>query len=69
MQQMRSSGWIIVDGYEVLPDQCFPLYEILTGRIAPRRLMRMEVLRSHLQDESCEEREYIKARLEQLESD
>jgi shikimate 5-dehydrogenase len=53
IEQLRESGrpWVPVNGLEILPEQGIVQFQLMTGRTAPRHLMRAEVLKNYVGEE------------------
>jgi shikimate 5-dehydrogenase/shikimate kinase len=70
MRQVReeaSASWICMDGLDLLPEQAFAQFELFTGRRAPRRIMREEVLRCWTDEHGRSNPDMVQTRLEAME--
>jgi shikimate 5-dehydrogenase len=47
VREETKQSWVIVDGLEVLPEQAIAQFELMTGRKAPKRRMRLEVMKNY----------------------
>ncbi|KAF1999584.1 hypothetical protein P154DRAFT_493223 [Amniculicola lignicola CBS 123094] len=69
MKQMREEmgrSWICLDGLDLLPEQGFAQFEMFTGKRAPRRVMREEVLRSWKDEKGQTDPGMVQTRLEAI---
>ncbi|KAN0085005.1 Type I 3-dehydroquinase domain containing protein [Elaphomyces granulatus] len=67
MRRVRSETgqpWVLVDGLEMVAEQGFAQFELMTGRKAPRRLMMREVLRNYVGEDGPLDEKTIQSRLE-----
>lgn len=63
-REETDTPWVLVDGLELVAEQGFAQYELMTGRKAPRRLMMTEVLRNYVGEHGPLDEKTIKSRLE-----
>jgi shikimate 5-dehydrogenase/shikimate kinase len=65
--EKASSSWVCMDGLDLLPEQAFAQFELFTGRRAPRKIMRENVLRSWTDELGQPNPNMVQTRLEAME--
>jgi shikimate 5-dehydrogenase len=68
-QQVRDASkkmWTYTDGLDFIPEQAFAQFELFTGKRAPRRVMREEVLRAWRDEHGNADMEMVRTRLQAI---
>lgn len=66
VREEASKLWICLDGLDLLPEQGFAQFELFTGKRAPRRIMREEVLRCWTDEQGRPNPSMMRTRLEAM---
>lgn len=66
VREEASASWICLDGLDLLPEQAFAQFELFTGKRAPRRIMREEVLRCWTDEFGQSNPSMVRTRLEAM---
>lgn len=67
MRHVRSKTgqpWVLIDGLDNVMEQGISVFELFTGRKAPRRLMALEIFRNFVGEDGPFDDETIQARLD-----
>ncbi|KAH8728530.1 type I 3-dehydroquinase-domain-containing protein [Phaeosphaeriaceae sp. PMI808] len=65
--EKASASWICMDGLDLLPEQAFSQFELFTGKRAPRRIMREEVLQCWTDEQGQSNPSMVRTRMEAME--
>jgi len=66
VREEASASWICLDGLDLLPEQGFAQFELFTGKRAPRRIMREEVLKCWTDEQGHSNPNMVRTRLEAM---